>query len=197
MSVSSRAVLVVDDEERMRALLERLVRRLGHRAEAARDGEDAVARLRERAYDVVITDVRMPGAIDGLTLLREARAADPDVAVVVMTAFGSIPDAVAAMRGGAFDYLEKPFELEAMELLLERAIGGRRLAQDRRYLRSEVDEEHGFGEIVGSSEAILTPREHLRRAAQARSTVLIRGESGRGQELAARAVDRLSAGRER
>src|SRR5215470_3787183 len=98
MAVGSRAVLVVDDEERMRALLERLVRRLGHRAEAAGDGEDALARLRDRSFDVVITDVRMPGGVDGLTLLKEARAADPDVAVVVMTAFGSIPDAVAAMR---------------------------------------------------------------------------------------------------
>ncbi len=194
--MSASKILIVDDEERMRALLERLVRRLGHRADTAGDYPSALAKLRENTYELFITDVRMPGG-DGLSLLKEARALDPDIAVVVMTAFGSIPDAVGAMRAGAFDYLEKPFEMETMELLMERALQGRRVARDRDYLLGAVDEESGFGEMVGSSEAIRGPREHIVLAARTRSTVLIRGESGTGKELAARALHRLSVDRDR
>lgn len=189
--MSANKILIVDDEERMRVLLERLARRLGHRTDSAGDYPSALARLRESPCDLLITDVRMPGG-DGLSLLREARALDPEIAVVVMTAFGSIPDAVGAMRAGAWDYLEKPFEMEAMELLIERALQGRIVVRDRAYLLGAVDEESGFGEMVGSSEAIRAPREHILLASRTRSTVLIRGESGTGKELAARALHRLS-----
>ena len=194
--MAARRILIVDDEERMRTLLERLVRRMGHRADSASDGAAAMETLRSRPFDLLVSDMRMP-EVDGMTLLRLARELDPEISVVMMTAFGSIPDAVAAIRLGAFDYIEKPFEMEAMELLIERALEGRRMAQDHAYLRRAVEEDHGLGEIVGSSEAVRLPKEHLARAAQSRSTVLIRGESGTGKELAARALHNLSLDRDR
>jgi len=180
-------VLVLDDEPRMADVVGMVLGRSGHEVESFSDPEAALAALEARPADVLITDLRMPG-VDGVEVLKRALAHDPDLPVILMTAHGSVPTALEAMREGAFDYVQKPFDNDELRTLVQRALDVTRLDRENRYLRSELRSRYGPEGIVAESEGMHAALDLVKRAARSRSTVLITGESGTGKELVARAV---------
>jgi DNA-binding NtrC family response regulator len=185
------SILLVEDERQLRRVLALFFEEHGHQVVEAGSGEDALDLAGEHRFDVVLLDVSLPG-MSGLETMKCLRDKDPDAVYLVITAFGSIRSAVDAMRLGAFDYVTKPFDNDALLLTVERAADQRRLTQEVASLRSELASRYGFGEIVGTGSAI---REVFRLMAKVSATdvsVLILGESGTGKELAARAIHRNS-----
>ena len=186
--MSSRArVLVCDDKENFPKLFRRILPDDRFDVVAAGDGTRALALLAAGDFDVVVSDIRMPGA-DGLTVLREARARDPEVEVILMTAFASVADAVEAMRQGAYDYLAKPFEPDEAVLVVERALERRRLKQQARDLRRALEGINRIDDLVAKSAAMAPVLALVPRAATSDVTVLLSGESGTGKEVVARAI---------
>ncbi len=183
------SVLVVDDDASLRRIVEFTLQEEGLHVDTATNGAEALARFQERKYDLVVSDVRMPG-LSGVDLLGELRRADPGVPVVLITAFATVELAVEAMRRGAFDYLAKPFTRDALRTSVHRALRVRKLETENVRLRAERSDER---RIVGESGAMRAVTEMLRRAAASNVTVLITGESGTGKELAARAIRDWSA----
>ena len=182
-------ILIVDDEKNIRTHLATYVRGLGHTAETAADGPAALAAVERGAIDVVLTDVRMAG-MDGLALLREIRRRQPDVVVVLMTAYATVPQAVEAMRAGAYDYLVKPFSLDQVGLLLERVFEVQTLRRDNRALRQAVDSPVL---LESASPAMRRALDTARRVAASDVTVLLTGESGTGKTVLAAAMHGWSA----
>ncbi len=185
-------ILVVDDEDKMRRLLEMALQGMGHEVVAARDGNDALACIEAAPVDLVLTDLRMP-RMDGITLLRTLRERGHDVPVVVLTAYGTVESAVEAMKLGAVDYIIRPFEMASVEVAVTRALATAAVRRQNRYLRDEA--ERGWGEFVGRSAPMQALYGLVHRVAPTRSGVLIAGETGTGKELVARAIHRES-GRE-
>jgi DNA-binding NtrC family response regulator len=177
-------VLVVDDEPGMRAALEAHFLRRAWRVDTAGNAEEALGKFRSAMHSLIVTDIRMPGA-DGFAVMRAARALAPHTAVILLTAFGSVPDAVAAMKGGACDYLVKPVSFERLEEAAERIL---------ERARTEADARDG---LVGHAPAWIKAIERARQAAASDADVLIEAESGTGKELVARLIHRLSPRRER
>ncbi len=191
-----RRVLVVDDEENLRHMLQILLRREGYEAVGAPSVEAALGELSTRPFDVVLVDLRMPGR-PGLDLVDEVRKRRLDTTVVVMTAYGSREVAIEAMKRGAYDYLSKPFEPDELVLLLRKAEERERLFRENQTLRKELraggrEPEAGLGEIVAKSSRMVEMFRTLRKIAEFKTTVLVGGESGTGKELVARALHRLS-----
>jgi len=180
-------LLVVDDEPTQREMLSGILGRAGYRVETAAGGREALEALERDAFDLLLTDQKMPG-MDGLALLDRAQAMRPDLPVVLMTAYGSVSDAVAAMKKGAADYLTKPFEREELLLVLERALKQRRLEEEVVTLRGALRERYRLGNIIGTSPAMREVFSLIERIAATDVPVLILGESGTGKELVARAV---------
>jgi DNA-binding NtrC family response regulator len=178
-------VLIVDDEERMADVVAMALRRAGYECEAQHSGADALRALEERGADVLVTDWKMP-EMDGLELLRRVQAQRPNLPVILITAHGSVPSAVAAMREGAFDYVTKPFDNDELRALVARALDMTRLERENRYLRQEVSSRYAPDAIVAESKRSQETLGLVRRVAPSRSTVLIQGESGTGKELVAR-----------
>jgi DNA-binding NtrC family response regulator len=164
----------------------------GHVVIEARDQVEAVQALRESRPGVVLSDLRLPEG-DGFGVLRAAKELDPDLPVIVMTAFGSIQDAVAAMKEGALDFLAKPVDPDYLLLLVERALSQRRLATENILLKDELAQRRGAPQIVGEDAKLKQVTVALQRAASSDATVLLEGESGTGKELFARALHALSA----
>ncbi len=187
--MSKPSILVVDDEAKMRRLLGLMLERLGYEVLSAGDGEAALACLNEQPVDLVITDLRMP-RMDGMTLLRTLREEDNQVAVIVVTAHGAVESAVEAMKYGASDYIVRPFELEAIEAAVERALRLGQVQRENRFLRSEV--EKGWSGFVGTSAAMRSVYRMIAQVGPTKTSVLIQGETGTGKELAARAIHRAS-----
>ena len=184
-------LLVVEDDAGMRDFLAGGLRRRGYAAEVAGDGDSALASLASIDVDVVITDLNMRG-MNGLELCERIVTNRPDVPVVVITAFGSVDSAIAAMRAGAYDFLTKPFEFEALELAVARAAQHRSLRAEVRRLRAEVAGAPPFAELVGESAPMQRLYDLMGRIAGSDASVLITGESGTGKELVARALHRSS-----
>ena len=180
-------ILVVDDHDSLRKGLVRALANAGHDVEEAPNGTVAIERLQDSQFDVVLTDLRMGGA-DGMDVLRTTRSIQPSAAVILMTAFGSIHTAVEAMKIGAFDFVQKPFEIEEMELKIEKAIELRHLKYQVEYLRHEQQDIYDFDRIVGASGALQQVLTIVKKVARSNSTVLIRGETGTGKELIAGAI---------
>ncbi len=180
-------ILVVDDHDSLRKGLVRALANAGHDVEEAGNGTAAIERLQDSQFDVVLTDLRMGGA-DGMDVLRTTRSIQPSAAVILMTAFGSIHTAVEAMKIGAFDFVQKPFEIEEMELKIEKAIELRHLKYQVEYLRHEQQDLYDFDRIVGASGALQQVLGIVKKVARSNSTVLIRGETGTGKELIAGAI---------
>ena len=187
MTGAGSRILIVEDNDTLRRGIERALRETWPCVEAVASGDLALDRLRDRraeAFDVVVTDLRLPGA-DGVAVLRAARERDANTCVVVMTAYGSVESAVEAMRLGAFDFVQKPLELEQIELRVARAVEHRRLLGEVSELRAERAARETGEVIVGDSPALRAAMDLARRVAPTRSTVLITGETGTGKELIA------------
>ena len=185
-------VLIVDDEKNIRSHLATYVRGLGHRAETAADGAEALAVLERLDVDVVLSDVRMAG-MDGVELLREMRRRRPDAVVVLMTAYATVRGAVEAMREGAYDYLVKPFELDEVGLLLERILEVRGLRRENRQLRRAVEAPAMLESANAAMRRVLAT---ARQAADSAATVLLTGESGTGKNVLAHAIHEWSPRRD-
>ncbi len=180
-------ILVIDDESRMAEIVAMVLRRDGYDVEPFSDSAEALSRHEKDHFDLVLTDLRMP-APDGLEVLRRVRAHSAETPVVLFTAHATVSNAIEALHDGAFDYIQKPFDNDALRACVRRALELTRLSRENRYLRAELRSRHAPGEIVVVSHAMDEVLDLVRRAARSPATVLITGESGTGKELIARAV---------
>src|SRR6478735_8822709 len=189
-------ILVADDHDSLRRGIVRALSDAHHEVDEAPNGNVAIEKLHEGQYDVVLSDLKMGGS-DGMDVLRTAKSLQPNTAVILMTAFGSIHTAVEAMKIGAFDYVQKPFEIEEMELKVEKALEHRRLKHEIQYLRHTQQDIYDFDRIVGASGALQSVLAVVKKVAKSNTTCLIRGETGTGKELIAGAIhhNSLRAGR--
>lgn len=190
-------LLIVEDKESLAQMLRETVEAEGYEAEVASNGREAMRWLAEgRRYVAVLTDLRMPAA-DGLSVLRQARESDPDCPVIVMTGFGTIENAVEAMKLGAYDFIQKPLDVDYLLLLLRRCREHRDLRHENLLLKEEFQKAYGLPAIVGDSPRIREVSQAIQRVAPTDATVLLQGESGTGKELFARAIHQLSTRRDR
>ncbi|MBI1815302.1 MAG: sigma-54-dependent Fis family transcriptional regulator [Deltaproteobacteria bacterium] len=178
-------ILIVDDETRMATVIAMALGRAGYECETCSDGAAALKALEARPADLVVTDWKMP-QMDGIELLRQLHARQPALPVILVTAHGSVPSAVAAMRDGAFDYVTKPFDNDELRAIVARALDLTRLERENRYLRQEVASRYAPAAMVAESSRSKDVLDLVRRVAPSRATVLIQGESGTGKELIAR-----------
>src|SRR5215469_2757683 len=185
-------ILLVEDKPELRAMLRKALERADYAVEEAPDGIAAVDKIRARRYLLVLTDLKLPGS-SGLDVLREARRVEPTLPVILVTAYGSVEEAVTAMKEGAFDFVQKPVDLDHLKLLLERATRQQELLRENLLLREEYAARYGFPRIVGEHPAMKDASQMTQRVAGTDSTVLLLGESGTGKELFARAIHHLSA----
>jgi DNA-binding NtrC family response regulator len=187
-------ILIVDDEAHIRRIIAVMLAEKGYRVAEADSGERALSIFDEERPDVVLLDVKLPG-MDGLATLRamlsRKKPSEP-LDCIMMTAFGTIPSAVEAMKIGAFDYLTKPFDNDELMLTIERALSLRRLSREVEELRTELSTRYGFSEIVGISPKLQAVFRTMAKLAAVDATVLVGGESGTGKELVARAIHRRS-----
>ncbi len=187
-------LLLVEDKPELRAMLRKALERAGHSVDEAADGSTAVNKIRSRRYLLVLSDLKLPGC-SGLEVLHQSKQADPTIPVILITAFGSIEEAVAAMKDGAFDFIQKPVDLEHLNLLVARAAQQQELLRENLLLREEYTTRYGFPRIVGEHPTMQAVTQQVQRLATTDSTVLLLGESGTGKELFARAVHGLSTRR--
>jgi len=184
-----RKILVVDDETSMREFLAILLGREGYVVETAADAESALARLSESSFDLILSDVKMPG-LNGIALLERVKRSWPDTAVLMITAYTAAEDAVEAMKRGAYDYIAKPFKVEELKILVRNALEKLDLKKENVRLRQELRER--FSGFIGKSHAMRELYTLIEKVAPSASSVLIVGESGTGKELAARAIHEQS-----
>ncbi|HYL10417.1 MAG TPA: sigma-54 dependent transcriptional regulator [Candidatus Acidoferrales bacterium] len=188
-------LLLVEDKAELRAMLRTALERAGHCVDEAPDGNAAVSKIRARRYLLVLTDLKLPGR-SGIEVLRESKQADPTIPVILVTAYGSIEEAVTAMKEGAFDFIQKPVDLDHLKILVQRAAQQQELLRENLLLREEYSARYGFPQIVGEDKALKAISQQIQRIAATDSTVLLLGESGTGKELFARAVHHLSPRRD-
>ena len=181
------AILVVDDDADMREMVHDMLKDRGHQVTLAGSGEEALRRLAEEDYAVVLTDLRMKG-MEGIELLAQIKRTYPDINVILMTAFGSVETAVEAMKHEASDYLMKPVKKDELVRVIERVVRETALRREVNRLRKEVHKEYSFHQILGKSKAIQAVFDLIRRVADSPTNVLITGESGTGKELVAKAI---------
>src|SRR5881394_1040369 len=189
-------ILLVEDKESLRRVLRLTLEHAGYSVTEAADAREAIQEISRVPHKVVLTDLRMPNG-SGLDVLRAAKDANSDTPVIVMTAYGSIDEAVQAMKDGAHDFLQKPVDSNHLLLLVERALEQSRLRTENILLREEWSRRYGFPKIIGESEVIKRAVADTQRVAQTEATVLLLGESGTGKELFARAVHHLSNRRDK
>jgi two-component system NtrC family response regulator len=182
-------ILIVEDDESQRRIIEYNLRQKGFATIAVDSAERGLESLGRQEFSLLISDMRLPG-MDGIELLKKARELMPELPVVFITAFGTIEKAVAAMKLGAFDYITKPFDRDEFILTIEKALEFRRLKDENRKLRAELDGRSAFADIIGASAAMQEIFATIEKVAATDATVLISGESGTGKELVARAVHR-------
>lgn len=180
-------ILVIDDEDYMREIVRRALEDASFQVEEAADGAAAMGMIRQYPYDVIITDLRLPGA-PGEKILQEALSIFPETIVIIMTGFGNIQTAVEAIRMGAYDYLPKPFQLDEMVMRVEKGLREKRLQEENTQLRSELQGKYLGANIIGNSSPMQQIYRMIGMIADKTSTVLITGETGTGKELIARAV---------
>jgi len=189
--MSKGAILVVDDESEIREGLELLLTGEGYGVSSAETGESGLGKLEERPFDLMLLDVSLPDR-NGLDLLKEVRRRDPDLPVVLITAYGSIDMARAAFKGGALDYITKPWSNDELLAQVAQAVESRRLREENVHLKRALKQRSSFPSIIGKSEKMLTLFDLVAQVAPSRSTVLISGESGTGKELIAKAIHSAS-----
>ncbi|PLX93010.1 MAG: sigma-54-dependent Fis family transcriptional regulator [Desulfuromonas sp.] len=184
-------LLIVDDEAAMCELLEETLRRRGHQVVSAPTVAKAIELLHQQEIDVVLTDLNLPGR-SGIELCADLHNNRPDLPVLIMTAFGSLETATAALRAGAYDFVTKPIDTDLLGFALERALGHRKMQEQIRLLHARINAQNDQDALIGESPALLKVKEQIRRVADLDTSVLIAGESGTGKELVARALHRQS-----
>ncbi len=180
-------VLIVDDEKNYPPILSAVLAEEGFKTSTANSGHKALEILEDTDIDLVLTDMKMP-SMDGIELLGNIKAIDPDLPVIMMTAHGTVDKAVEAMQKGAYSYILKPFENEQLVIYVNKAIAMYRIVKENRQLRNAVELQYGFGNIIGKSKAMQDVFETIRKVAPVNTTVLIEGESGTGKELVAKSI---------
>lgn len=180
-------ILIVDDEKNYTLILAAVLEDAGFEALTANTGQEALDRLRGADVDLVLTDMKMPG-MDGIDLLEHVKEIDPELPVIMMTAYGTVEKAVEAMQKGAYNYILKPFDNESLIVYVKKAVGMYRMVKENRYLRDSMENRYQFGNLIGKSKPIQDVFETIRKIAPTSATVLIEGENGTGKELAARAL---------
>jgi DNA-binding NtrC family response regulator len=180
-------VLIVDDEKLMRVSLENQLKKEGFFVKAMKTAGDALKYVRNEDYDIVVSDLRLPG-LDGIEFLKEIKGISQKTIVIIMTAYGTVESAVTAMREGAFDYICKPFSTDELIIKLERALNYIKATSEVTRLRSEIQELYGRDNIIGKSEAMMKILDIIKTISERETTVLIQGESGTGKELIASAI---------
>jgi two-component system response regulator PilR (NtrC family) len=181
-------ILIVDDERSLREFLSICLSRAGHRVVAADDPQVALKTLAAQPIDLVVTDLKMPGPMDGIGLLEETKRRHPEVQVVMMTAFASTETAIAAIKKGAYDYLTKPFKVDEIQVVVERALEKQALVRDNATLREKVQDAYKLASLLGRSAPMQRVFDLIRKIAPTKTNVLVTGESGTGKELVARAL---------
>jgi DNA-binding NtrC family response regulator len=185
--MSETKILVVDDELIMRESLADWLERDGHQVDKASSGEEALAKFKETRFDILLVDIKMEG-ISGLEVLKHVKESDPEVVVVMITAYGSISSAIEAMKNGAYDYLLKPFDPNGLGVLIEKIVEHQAQAREILYLKEQYKERTRFESMIGQSKSMQEIFDLIRDVAPMNSTVLILGETGTGKGLAAKAI---------
>jgi DNA-binding NtrC family response regulator len=187
MAESSKHLLLVEDEASLRSAIAEHLADRGFQVEQADTGEAAVTRLADFAFDIIVTDLRLPG-IDGSAVVEAAVARYPDIIAIVVTGYGTVKDAVEAIKRGAWDFVSKPFQIDELLHVLDSALEQRRLKSENAYLRAQLEEKYRFEGLVGKSRAMTHLVQLLETVATTSSTILISGETGTGKEVVARAI---------
>src|SRR6266699_7166379 len=187
MSDSSKHILLVEDEAPLRQAVAEQLSDRGYHVQQAASGEVALTRLADFAFDIIITDLRLPG-VDGSVVVEAAVARYPHIIAIVVTGYGTVKDAVEAIKRGAWDFVSKPFQLDELQHVLDSAIEQRRLKSENAYLRAQLEERYRFEGVVGKSRPMARLFQLLETVAATNSTILITGETGTGKEVVARAI---------
>jgi len=187
MVTDMETVLIVDDEKNYPLILAAVLEEEGFETMTANSGHEAIEILKNSDVDLVLTDMKMPG-MDGIELLENVKAKDPELPVIMMTAYGTVEKAVEAMQKGAYNYIMKPFENDSLVIYVKKAVAVYQMVKENRQLRSAVKSQYSFGNIIGKSKAMTDVFETIRKIAPTNATVLIEGESGTGKELVAKAI---------
>ncbi|HQN18763.1 MAG TPA: sigma-54 dependent transcriptional regulator, partial [Syntrophobacteraceae bacterium] len=180
-------ILIVEDDPKMRDALQYIMRKEGYGVDAVGEGERALEKLKATDYELIISDLKLPG-MDGMDVLRAAKKYKPYVGVIVITAYGTIDSAVVAMKSGAEDYITKPFNIDHIRLVVKKALEKRELSTRNALLESQLRRKYRFENIIGNSEAMIAVYRMIEQVKDSRTTVLLRGETGTGKELVARAI---------
>lgn len=189
-------ILLVEDKDSLRQMLSTAIRKEGYTVDEAADGRIAAEKIRKQPYQLVLTDLRLP-TLSGLEILQIQKEIDSTIPVLVMTAYGTIEEAVEAMKQGAFDFLPKPVDISHLMLLITRALEQRRLLVENILLKEEFQRAYGIPKIIGDSSAIQAVSQSIQRVAPTDATVLLTGESGTGKEVFSRAIHQLSGRRDK
>ncbi|MEE9252249.1 MAG: sigma-54 dependent transcriptional regulator [Thermodesulfobacteriota bacterium] len=184
---SKAEILVVDDEPGLRDFLEIMLNKQGYGVETAVDGVDAIEKVQNSNFDLVVTDMQMP-RMNGIEFLREIKQREPDLTVIIITAYASHQSAIEAMKLGAYDYITKPFKIDEIKLVIQKALDKKLLEYENQRLKKELESKYGFGNMIGRSPVIEHVFELIKRVSELNVNVLITGESGTGKELVARAI---------
>ena len=184
---SKKHILVVDDEAAYRQMLSELIESMGHSIDAAGDGEQAVKMATEHDYDLVITDLSLP-KLNGTQVLAAVKRVHPDTPVIMVTGYAAVDTAIEAMKFGAYDYIAKPFNIDQVELIVERALERGHLIDENNFLRGELSRQFGFDNIIGQNPEIQKAYVLAAQVAQTSATVLVLGETGTGKEFLARSI---------
>lgn len=189
-------ILIVEDKESMAQMLRETLELAGYEIMIAKDGGEGIKRVRDSKVDLVLTDLKLPKK-DGIEVLKASKEENPLIPVIVMTAFGSVEIAVSAMKLGAYDFITKPLDTDYLQLLIDRALGNRRLVTENILLKDALSHRAGIPDIIGKSPVMIEVAENIRKVSSTKTTVLLLGESGTGKELFARAIHDLSPRRDR
>jgi two-component system response regulator AtoC len=192
----NRKILIVDDEPHVRKTLTIILGRAGYEVESAVDGAEAIEMFSKSSYDLVLCDLRMP-RIDGIAVLHALKQTQPETPLIMITAHGTIENAVSAMRQGAYYYITKLYNAEELLILVENAIQQKQLIEENKHLKRQLNQEYSFSNIIGITPPIKVVLDRIRKVADTNSTVLITGESGTGKELIAKAIHYNSPRRDR
>jgi DNA-binding NtrC family response regulator len=187
MTIPKEKILIIDDEAEILDNCRRILKRSGYDCLLLQESENFAQVLKAELPDLILTDLRMPQK-DGMSILKEAKAADPDIVVLLFTAYGTIKSALEACKLGAFDYILKPFSAEQLRIAVSRGIKQKRLSDENKYLRSQLKEAYGFNRIIGKSAALQEVIKLVKKVSKTEANVLIQGDSGTGKELVARSL---------